>query len=262
MASDRDPSLATERPVDLSIVIPAYNEEERLGDTLLRVRAWLDTRPRARAEIIVVDDGCTDGTCDVAAAALEGMPGGRLVRRVRNRGKGYSVREGILASRGRLILFTDADLSTPIEEYPKLQARIQAGDDIVIGSRALRGADIRERQGRLRESLGKAFNVLVRLFVMRGIPDTQCGFKLLRREAALDVFSRVRTCGFAFDVEALYVARRLGYRIGQVPVVWTNSAESKVRMVRSSAAMIRDLLRIRRRHRGLRPAEDPRNSAA
>jgi dolichyl-phosphate beta-glucosyltransferase len=244
----------SETPVFLSIIIPAFNEEDRLGATLRTILAYLESRPES-SEIIVVDDGCTDRTCDIAAEILARRPGDRILRRAENRGKGYSVREGVLASRGGLILFSDADLSTPITEFEKLQARILAGDDIVIGSRALPDSDIRRRQKRFRELMGKMFNLFVRIFVLKGIRDTQCGFKLFRREAALDVFPRLWTRGFGFDVEALYLARRLGYRIGQVPVVWANSPQSKVRIIGSSVGMIRELLRIKRLHRNLKTHE-------
>jgi dolichyl-phosphate beta-glucosyltransferase len=244
----------SETSVFLSIVIPAFNEEDRLGETLRSILAYLESRPES-SEIIVVGDGCTDRTCDVAAEVLADRPGDRILRRAENRGKGYSVREGVLAARGGLILFSDADLSTPIAEFEKLHARILSGDDIVIGSRALPESDIRRRQNRFRELMGKTFNFSVRLFVLRGLRDTQCGFKLFRREAALDIFSRLRIDGFGFDVEALYVARRLGFKIGQVPVIWINSPKSKVRIVRSSAGMIGDLLRIKRLHRDLKTHE-------
>jgi len=244
----------SETSVFLSIIIPAFNEEARLGETLRSIRADLASRPES-SEIIVVGDGCTDRTCDIAAEALAERPGDRILRRAENRGKGYSVREGVLASRGGLILFSDADLSTPITEFEKLYVRILAGDDIVIGSRALPESDIRRRQNRFRELMGKTFNFFVRLFVLRGIRDTQCGFKLFRREAALAIFSRLRIPGFGFDVEALYIARRLGFKISQVPVVWINSPQSKVRIIGSSVGMIGDLLRIKRLHRDLKTHE-------
>jgi len=266
----------------LSVVVPAYNEEARLGETLLSIRAYLESRIdpagtgdgtpflmggklsgismpddaltlwHGASEIIVVDDGSTDRTGEAAAEALRGRPKDRVLRRAENGGKGRAVKEGVLDSSGEFILFSDADLSTPIAEFEKLIAGIKAGNDIVIGSRALPESDIRRRQNRLREGMGKFFNVLVRMFVLKGIRDTQCGFKLFRRAAALDIFSRLRTDGFGFDVEALYLARKLGYSIGQVPVVWINSPQSKVRILRSSAAMIRDLFRIRRLHRDVK----------
>ena len=242
----------------LSVVIPAYDEEDRIGETLRTIRTYLDRQTFA-SEIIVVDDGCVDRTCAVAEAALDGREGVRILRRRENRGKGYSVREGVMASSGAFILFSDADLSTAIEEVEKFWPLMEGGSDIVIGSRALPDSDIRIRQNRFRELMGKTFNLFVRIFVMRGIRDTQCGFKLFRRDAALEVFSRVRTPGFSFDVEALYIARRLGLVVDQVPVIWKNSPQSKVRIIGSSARMFRDILRIRRLHRGsIVPDRTPR----
>jgi len=259
----------------LSVIVPAYNEEARLGETLRKIRAHLESRVdacskfdpepgpaplspgRCITEIVVVDDGSTDATGRVAAEALRDRPYDRILRREENRGKGRSVREGVLASSGRFVLFSDADLSTPIEDWEKLFAEIRAGHDIAIGSRALSGSDIRRRQNPLREGMGKIFNILVRRLVMKGIPDTQCGFKLFKRKAARDIFSRLRTEGFGFDVEALYLARRLGYSIGQVPVVWANCPRSKVKILKSSAGMILDLLRIRSLHRDLKQHEKP-----
>jgi len=275
-----------EEGVFLSVIVPAYNEEDRLGDTLLTIRAFLESRIdphgtgdgspirlggrlsnaaiiadspplfKGASEIIVVDDGSRDRTSEIAAEALQGRPNDRIMRRRENRGKGYSIREGMLAASGQLILFSDADLSTPIGEFDKLFSGIRDGNDIVIGSRALAGADIRRRQSFVRERMGKIFNVLVRALVLKGIRDTQCGFKLFRREAAIDVFSRLFLNGFSFDVEALFVAGRLGYSIGQAPVVWINSPESKVRLFYSSVPMLLDLFRIRRLHRDLKPREN------
>ena len=231
--------------VFLSIVVPAYNEEKRLGPSLEKIRGYLAAKSYA-AEIIVVDDGSTDRTADIAGAALEGRLPCRVLRRVKNRGKGFSVREGVLAAGGQVILFTDADLSTPIEELDKFIQRLEEGFDIVIGSRALPGCDIRVPQAAPRQALGKFFNRLVRLFVLKGCLDTQCGFKMFRRAAAIDVFSRLRTRGFAFDVELLVLAGKLGYRVGEVPVIWCNSPPSRVRIFRSSWQMLRELWRIRR----------------
>ena len=237
-------------PFFLSVVVPAYNEEARLGGTLRRIREYLAAQPYS-SEIIVVDDGSTDGTSEVAADALRGRDGDRILRWAENRGKGASVKEGMLSAAGELILFTDADLSTPIEEVEKMLPRIEDGADIVIGSRALDGSDIQVRQNRFREMMGRTFNVFVRACAMEGIRDTQCGFKLFKREAARAVFPDLGTCGFCFDVEALYIARRRGLRIDQVPVIWRNSPQSRVHIIRSSTRMIWDLLGIRRRHRRL-----------
>ncbi len=229
----------------LSVVIPAFNEERRIGTTVERVAAYLAAQPYA-AELVVVDDGSTDLTVPRAEAALGGGPPYRLLSRAVNRGKGAAVRDGVLASAGEFILFTDADLSTPVEELDKFWPEVEAGADVVIGSRALAGSDVQVRQAALRETMGKAFNLFVRLLVMTGFPDTQCGFKLFRAGPAKDVFSRTRIDGFSFDVEVLWLCRKLGYRVRQVPVVWRNSPDSRVRLVLSSLEMLRDLWRIRR----------------
>ena len=238
----------TEHPpatIFLSVVIPAYDEGKRLRSSLEKVRSYLASKPFA-SEIIIVDDGSRDRTAEVARAALEGRVSHRVIRLESNQGKGYAVRTGVLASAGETVVFTDADLSTPIEELDKFLPRLEEGFDVVIGSRAVPGCDIRVRQARPRQAMGKLFNRLVRLFVMGGCPDTQCGFKLFRRKAALDLFSRLETAGFAFDVEVLLLARKLGYRVAEVPVVWCDSRPSRVRMVRSSWGMLKELLRIRR----------------
>jgi dolichyl-phosphate beta-glucosyltransferase len=234
-----------EASVYLSIVIPAYNEEKRIGPSLEKILGYLKTKPFV-SEVIVVDDGSRDKTTEVAAAALEGRVPFRIVRLDANHGKGYAVKAGVLASAGQVILFTDADLSTPIEELDKFLSRLGEGYDVVIGSRAIPGCDIRVRQARPRQAMGKSFNRLVRLSVMKGCPDTQCGFKVFRRKAALDLFSRLKTAGFAFDVELLVLAKKLGYRVAEVPVVWCDSRPSRVRMVRGSWQMLKELLRIRR----------------
>jgi len=241
--SDRDPNS-----VFLSIVFPAYNKETRIAASIDATIAYLAGKPFA-AEIIVVDDGSRDRTAESAGAALAGRVPSRVIRREKNRGKGASVKEGVLAASGEVILFSDDDLSTPIEEFDKLLAALQAGADVAIGSRALPGSDIRVRQRRPRELMGKTFNLLVRLLVLKGYRDTQCGFKAFRREAATVLFSRLQTTGFGFDVEVLSLCRELGYRVAEVPVVWSDSRPSRVRFIRGSLGMLKDLLRIRRRAR-------------
>jgi dolichyl-phosphate beta-glucosyltransferase len=234
----------TRQEIFLSIVVPAYNEADRIGPSLAAIARYLEGKSFA-SEVIVVDDGSEDRTAEEARKAVDPLPHGRVLSREKNIGKGYSIREGVLVSGGRVILFTDADLSTPIGEFDKFLPLLERGDDIVIGSRALPDSVIEVRQSRLRETMGKTFNLLVRTFVLRGFRDTQCGFKAFRRPAAKDLFARLRTKGFAFDVEVLVLAREMGYRISEVPVVWRNSPSSRVRLARSSWRMLGELWRIR-----------------
>ncbi|MGB9892859.1 MAG: dolichyl-phosphate beta-glucosyltransferase [Candidatus Saccharicenans sp.] len=243
-AGDR-PEQDYKRPF-LSVIIPAYNEEKRIGLSLRKILDYLQAR-RFEAEIIVVDDGSSDQTATLAGEILSDFPDSKIISLPDNKGKGAAVREGVLNSKGNLILFTDADLSTPIEELNKLLPLIGENYEVVIGSRALPGSEIKKRQGWLREHLGKFFNLLVRLLVLKGFKDTQCGFKLFKREPAQKIFSRLKTRGFAFDVEALLLAQKLGYQIAQVPIVWINYPESRVHLIRSSFRMFLELLRIKRR---------------
>jgi dolichyl-phosphate beta-glucosyltransferase len=243
---------------DLSVVIPAYNEAERLPPSLGRLREWLASTG-LRHEIVVVDDGSTDATAEAARAA-----GGEslvLLRHAPNRGKGYAVRRGMLAATGARRLMTDADLSTPIEELPKLIAELDRGFDVAIGSRAIAGATIEVHQPAYREAMGRAFNVLVQLLLLPGVHDTQCGFKLFSARAAQAAFEACRLNGFSFDVESLYVARRRGMRIAEVPVVWRNDAATRVSLGGGGAAFA-DLLRIRlgALRGSYRPPGDPPSS--
>jgi glycosyltransferase involved in cell wall biosynthesis len=225
----------------LSVVIPAYNEAQRLPPTLERVRAYLDGRGRPY-EILVVDDGSSDDT--VARALAAGGEQVKVLRNGANRGKGYSVRQGMLAARGARRLMTDADLSTPIEELERLDARMDEGFDVVIASRALPLSRIEVHQGAFRENMGRAFNLLVRLLVLPGLRDTQCGFKLFSAAAAQAAFSPARLDGFAFDVEALFIARRRGFRVAELPVTWRNDAATRVGWWKGFVAFA-DLVRIR-----------------
>lgn len=238
-----------EDDIFLSVVIPAYNEDRRISKTLVKIRDYLD-RQDYSSEIILVSDGCTDSTDLCASESLKNWPHFCLLCRSENKGKGYSVKEGILHSRGRLILFTDADLSTPIEELDNF---LPFADefDILIGSRALPESNIQVHQSFLRENLGKTFNLFVQLFILRGIKDTQCGFKLFQRQAGIDIFGRIKLEGYSFDVEALYVGRKLGYRIKQLPVVWRNSPDSRVHIFKSSVDMFINLFKIKSLHKSL-----------
>ena len=234
---------ATEQAMPLSVVIPAYNEEARLEPTLREVIRYLAAKV-AHFEVVVVDDGSSDGTTDVVRRVAADEPRVRLVELEKNAGKGAAVRAGMLAATGEAILFSDADLSTPIEELPKLERALAGGADIAIGSRAAAGADIRVRQHPIRELMGRSFNLMVRLSGLEGLRDTQCGFKLFSRRAARDLFSRSTVDGFAFDVEILVLARGR-YRVAEVAVVWRHVEESKVSPGSDAARMFLDLIRIR-----------------
>lgn len=219
-------------------MIPAYNEERRLPPTLERVRAYLAAGTQSH-EIVVVDDGSRDGTGDVARAQ-----GAVVVRNDGNRGKGYAARRGMLLARGRRRLMTDADLSTPIEDLPRLMARLDEGYDVAIASRALPGSNVEVRQSASREAIGRVFNLCVRVLAVPGLHDTQCGFKLFTAEAAEASFSPLQLDGFSFDVEALFVARRRGFRIAEVPVTWRNDEATRVGPMNGLRAFL-DLGRIR-----------------
>ncbi len=234
--------------IRLSVVIPTYNKEARIAATLERVATYLASKPFA-SEIVVVDDGSSDRTAEAARAALAGRGPSKVIRRERNLGKGASVREGVLAASGELILFCDDDLSTPIEELDQAVAALDAGADVVIGSRAHPESKIRVRQRRPREWMGKIFNLLVRLFVLKGYSDTQCGFKAFHRAAAREIFSRLRTPGFGFDVEVLVLCRDLDYLVAEIPVVWCDARPSRLRILKGSWGMLNDLRRIRRQAR-------------
>ena len=228
----------------LSVIIPAYNEEQRIDQTLRAVHAYLRRQPYA-AEIIVVDDGSQDGTVSAVRAREGWLTPVSVLQHGRNRGKGFSVRQGFLHARGEYLLFSDADLSTPIEEVEKLFAALREPCDIAIGSRALQGSRVEVHQPWYREYMGRLFNVFAQALVVPGIRDTQCGFKCFRRDAALAICQRMAAEGFGFDVEMLYLARRLGYRVREVPVVWRNSPQTRVHVWRDSVAMMGDLWRIR-----------------
>ena len=239
----------TESPVDLSVVVPAYNEEGRLEPGLRRAVEYLRGRGRP-FELLVIDDGSRDATSAIAAAfAAEGV---RVIRHERNRGKGAAVRTGVVASRGARVLISDADFSTPIEAVEKLEARLGDGTPLVIGSRGMDSSQVRQHQPFYREMMGRTFNLIIRLIGVRGIRDTQCGFKLVAGDAGRSLFSSLTLDGFAWDVEMIWLARRRGYGIAEVGVVWVNSPDSRVDPIRSSLAMLRDVVLMRFRHRGSR----------
>ena len=228
-------------------MIPAYNEEQRLGRALGRLRDYFASRQMdlGQIEILVVDDGSTDRTAGVAQEWVAALPNLRLISNGENRGKGYSVRHGMLEARGRIALFTDADLSSPIEESEKLLAAIRAGNDVAIGSRALDRSLISVHQSGLREFAGIIFNGFVRLFTGLPFHDTQCGFKAFAREPSRIVFQQQRIERFGFDPEVLFLAERHGLCATEVPVRWAHDPATKVHVLRDSLLMFADLAFIR-----------------
>jgi dolichyl-phosphate beta-glucosyltransferase len=230
------------------VVVPAYNEARRIGPSLRQAVDYLRRRG-GDWELLVVDDGSRDATVEVAESfAADGV---RVLRHPSNRGKGGAVRTGVLASRGDRVLLTDADFSTPIEEIEKLEARLPESP-VVLGSRAVAGAAVRQRQPLYRELMGKTFNLIIRLLGVRGLRDTQCGFKLLRGDVARSLCAEMTLDGFAYDVELVWLAQRRGYPVAEVGVVWVNSPDSRVSPIRSSLEMFRDVVLMRLRHRGAR----------
>jgi dolichyl-phosphate beta-glucosyltransferase len=232
----------------LSLIVPAFNEAERLGATLDEL-ARFTAASRWPVEVVLVDDGSSDGTFELLTSFSRRQNAGcaTVLRNDGNRGKGFSVRRGMLAARGDHLLFTDADLSTPLSEAETLLAAAAAGAQVVIGSRAMPGSRILTSQSRFRTLGGKALNVCIQLVALRGIHDSQCGFKLFTRRAAHDIFARATIDRFSFDVEVLYLARKLGYRVAEVPVRWTNMVGSKVSPIRDGLRLLAELCAIRLR---------------
>jgi glycosyltransferase involved in cell wall biosynthesis len=224
----------------ISIIIPAFNEEKRLPATLQKVREHLALRSWEYAEIVVVDDGSRDATAEAARAA-----GARVLANPGNRGKGYSVRHGMLEAKGDWALFTDADLSAPIEELEKLWAAAERERArVAIGSRALDRSLIGVHQPLFREMMGRCFNLARRLITGLPFRDTQCGFKLFEARAAAEIFRRQLLDGFGFDVEVLFIARRLGFRTVETPVRWNDAAGTTVSLGRGVMAFL-DPLKVR-----------------
>jgi dolichyl-phosphate beta-glucosyltransferase len=228
----------------LSVVVPCYNEEQRLPRTIEQIERHLDGK-HASYELILVDDGSTDGTRLVMDTAAERNGSVHVEALPQNRGKGRALAVGVAAARGEEVLVTDADLSTPIEELDKLQAALDGGAGVAIGSRALRASRVEVSQPLYRVLMGKGFNLIVQAVLLPGIWDTQCGFKLFRSDVARDAFAHLSTDGFGYDPEVLYHARKKGVRIAEIPVVWRNSAPTKVSPVRSSLDMLRHVMKVR-----------------
>ncbi|MDQ6709196.1 MAG: glycosyltransferase family 2 protein [Candidatus Dormibacteraeota bacterium] len=228
---------------DVSIIIPAFDEARRLPASLDRIERFT-TAQRLRVEVIVVDDGSRDATAEVVREHAARWPQLQLVRADHNGGKGAAVRLGMAAAKGRYRVFSDADLSVPIDDLEKLLGPLREGAGVAIASRALKDSEIELHQPWYRETMGKIFNRLVRLLVLGGVRDTQCGFKAFTAEVAEQVFPPLQTQGFGFDVEILYRAQRAGYRIVEVPTRWINSPQSRVHPIRHSLAMFFELLAI------------------
>ncbi|HLQ60707.1 MAG TPA: dolichyl-phosphate beta-glucosyltransferase [Candidatus Acidoferrales bacterium] len=236
-----------EGDVELSVVIPSFNEEVRLPARIQEIRTYLNHRGISH-ELLLADDGSRDGTLAVMQAAAREDPAVKVVALPRNRGKGRASAEGVAASRGRLVLVSDADHSTPIAEVEKLEAALANGAEVAIASRAKRGARVEVSQPPHRVLMGKTFNLIVQALLLPGLWDTQCGFKLFQGDVARAVFADLETDRFAFDVEVLFRARRRGYRIAEVPVRWLHSAPTRVAAISASADMLKDVLRIRLRN--------------
>lgn len=227
-----------------SIVIPAYNESARIGETLAAVVACVRTRGWS-AEVIVVNDGSRDGTAATVRAFAAQAPEVRLLENPGNRGKGYSVRHGLLEGRGAVVMFTDADLSAPMEEAERLFAAIDAGADIAIGSRWLERARQAIRQPLYRQFFGRCFNAVTRLVMGLPFADTQCGFKAFTREAAQAVFPLQTIERWGFDPEILFIALKRGYRITEVPVSWAHDERTRMSYVKDGLKMLEEIAVIR-----------------
>jgi glycosyltransferase involved in cell wall biosynthesis len=227
-----------------SIVIPAYNEGARLGASLEKVLSYVHSQ-RWNAEVIVVNDGSRDNTADIARSFAGKDPILRLVENPGNRGKGYSVRHGMLSAKGEILLFSDADLSSPIEEAPKLLKSLEEGWDIAIGSRWLRAETQTQRQPLHRQVFGRIFNLLLRLTLGLQFKDTQCGFKAFKRPAAQAIFPLQKIERWGFDPEILFLARKLGFKVQEIPVAWGHSGGTRINPLVDGSRMFQEMLRVR-----------------
>lgn len=227
-----------------SIVIPAYNESARLGATLEKVLAYVHSQ-QWNAEVLVVNDGSRDNTAEIVGEYAAKDPALRLVENSGNCGKGYSVRNGMLHALGQIVLFSDADLSSPIEEAPKLFAALEAGADIAIGSRWLRAETQTQRQPLHRQIFGRIFNLLLRLTLGLHFADTQCGFKAFKRAAVDTIFPLQKIERWGFDPEILFLARKFGFKVKEVPVAWGHSGGTRIHPLIDGSRMFQEMLRIR-----------------
>jgi glycosyltransferase involved in cell wall biosynthesis len=236
--------MTNQNPPNYSIIIPAYNEAARLGATLDRVLAYV-TEKGWDAEVLAVNDGSRDGTADVIRGYAKKNPRLRLLENPGNRGKGYSVRNGMLHAQGEVLLFSDADLSSPIEEAEKLFAALAAGADIAIGSRWLRSDLQTQRQPLYRQLFGRIFNLLLRVILGLNFKDTQCGFKAFNRKAASAIFPLQKIERWGFDPELLYLGQKFRFKIVEVPVAWAHSEGTRINPLRDGIRMFLEMLKIR-----------------
>ncbi len=229
----------------LSLIFPAYNEEFRISKSLETAFEYLSTQSYT-FEVIVVDDGSKDKTVEVVSRLSYDI---KIIKQPRNLGKGAAVRRGMLEASGTYRVFTDSDLSTPIYELEKLLNILQNSTDVCIGSRGIDNSLIKEHQPFYREFMGRFFNQIVQFYLLKGIKDTQCGFKGFKEKAAIDIFSKATLDGFSFDVEILFLARKLGYKIEEVAVEWFNDDRTTVDPIKDSIRMFFELIKIKRLHK-------------
>ena len=229
----------------ISVIIPAYNEGKYIEKAVREISNYL-WKTFGSFEIIAVDDGSTDETLSILRNLSSKVSGLKVLYNGKNMGKGYSAKSGVLSASGKYIMFTDTDLSVPIDEIGKFVKKIDEGADVVIGSRAIKGANIIKGQNIVRKNMGRTFNLLIRMLLFSGIRDTQCGFKVFKNSVAKRIFNISRINGFSFDAEILYIAKKLGYKVEEMPVKWVNRPDSRVSMIRSSTRMFFDIFAIRR----------------
>lgn len=244
----------TQRP-EISVIVPVYNEQERIAASLYNIKDYLEELD-VTYEVLVIDDGSNDLTSEIVkfvefyGSEIKSQPVGRLEKNAVNVGKGYSIATGILNSQGNIVIFSDADGATPISELPKFVEKIKEGYDVVIGNRKHEHS-LTSGRTPLRTSLSWGFNIAARFLGLVTVSDSQCGFKAYRRDVALQVAQRQKTTRFCFDVEHLYIAKKLGFKITEIPVIWNHSEGSSLSLFKDSLAMFIDLLRIRIQHRKL-----------
>ncbi len=245
----------------LSVIIPAYNEARRLPPYLAAVREHLHQHYASTHEVIVVDDGGSDHLGDVLKTFSDAWPALRVIRHPQNLGKGAAVRTGIMAARGRRLLYADADGATPIQEEEKLSAALEAGADLAVGSRLLDADDVVRHRTWRRAIIGRSFAAVARLLLSLPVQDTQCGFKMLRAEPGKRLFELSRETGYLFDLEILALAQRCGYQVAEIPIHWADQPGSRLNMRQESRRILGDLWRVRRRVKRLSLDYDKRVAA-